>query len=90
MGRKLGLSYRVKESVDILFGEVNFSLPLISVISGYNYKKLLFSRREDHCKIFGGFNKSFFEESDLVVDVVLETVSEIVLSFHSDSLGEPL
>lgn len=60
------------------------------VVAGNNNQELSFLNRESLNEFKGGFHKSLFEESDLIVNVLLETVSEKVLSFHSDSLSKTL
>ncbi len=88
--RKLSFSDGVKEDVDVFFGEVDFSFSLFFVVTGYDDQKLLFLNWEGLNEFDSGLDEGVFEEGDLIVNILLEAVPEKVLSFHSDSFGEPL
>lgn len=87
---KFSFSDGIEKDVDVFFGKVDFSISLFLIVTGYDDQKLLFFDREGLNEFKSGFDKGVFEESDLVVNILLKAVPEEILSFHSDSFGEPL
>lgn len=87
---KFSLSDGIKEDVDVLFGKVDLTFSLLLIVAGHNYQKMLLFNWESLNEFLSGLDKGFFEEGDLIVNILLETVSEVVLSFHSNSLSESL
>ncbi len=87
---KFSFSDGIKKDVDVFFGKVDFSISLFLIVTGHDDQKLLFFDREGLNEFESGFDKGVFEEGDLVVNILLKAVPEEILSFHSDSFGEPL
>jgi hypothetical protein len=63
---------------------------LFCTVAGHNDQQLSLFDRQGLDKFLGRFDKCLFKEGDLIVNVLLETVSEKILSFHSDSLCKAL